>query len=33
MNDIELKKTNHEYWGKRAVSYSDVNKEELSGIQ
>ena len=33
MNDKELKKSNHEYWGKRSLSYSDVNKEELSGIQ
>ncbi|MCR5012540.1 MAG: methyltransferase domain-containing protein [Lachnospiraceae bacterium] len=28
-----MKKTNHEYWGKRSLTYSDVNKEELSGIQ
>jgi ubiquinone/menaquinone biosynthesis C-methylase UbiE len=24
---------NHDYWLKRALGYSDVNKEELSGIQ
>ena len=33
MNSVDLKKSNHEYWGKRSLTYSDVNKEELSGIQ
>ena len=33
MNSVDLKKSNHEYWGKRSLSYSDVNKEELSGTQ
>ncbi len=33
MNRENLEKSNHEYWGKRSLSYSDVNKEELSGTQ
>jgi ubiquinone/menaquinone biosynthesis C-methylase UbiE len=33
MDSENLKKSNHEYWGKRSLTYSDVNKEELSGIQ
>ncbi len=33
MNREDLEKSNHEYWGKRSLTYSDVNKEELLGEQ
>ena len=31
--NIELKRECHEYWNNRASGYSDVNKEELVGVQ
>ncbi len=33
MNDRSINEHNLEYWMKRAPGYSDVNREELSGIQ
>jgi hypothetical protein len=29
----ELIKQNHVYWQNRALGYSEVNKEELAGVQ
>lgn len=33
MNIENIKEQNKAYWNRRAVTYSDVNKEELEGIQ